>query len=109
MSIYIGIPQHPSEYVMVWCTARKAYLKVINNRCDFCHELVDISNPATYYLERFLGNSDYGYQIHHTTAHCSGDIQASIDDIRSSVIVCECIFEDTICDECSKKTTNTTE
>jgi len=65
-----GIPQHPNEYVMVWCTVRKAYLKVISHRCDICHELVDISNPANYYLERYLGNSEYGYQIQHIAAHC---------------------------------------
>ena len=69
-------PTHPSEYVMIYCTARKKYVKVASNQCVGCNTFVDISNPATYYLDRYLGNSEYGYQVQHLdTSLCADAVQ----------------------------------
>lgn len=59
-----GTP-HPSEFIRVWHPGTRSFVKLVSIKCFLCDELVDITDPRQYYLERRNGDSFYGFEAHH--------------------------------------------
>lgn len=54
-----------SEQLQIWHPQAKSWVKLVGITCMHCKQLVDISDPTEYYLERRNGDSFYGYEANH--------------------------------------------